>query len=188
MAPGLSAIIGGRPRPSPILKLFSFLHPKRDLEATVHAAGKAEQISFPETHTETINEDVEESVDSDDVLSGTTNYILEDLAYTRSGDKGNSANIGVIARHPEYVPYIEKYLTEEAVFKYFQHLFDGEKAPRNPVVRYAMPGIRGFNFVLTDCLGGGGVASLRTDPQGKALGQMLLDFEFENMPTLPKPE
>lgn len=187
MAPGLSAIAGGRPRPSPILKLFSFLHPKKDIRATVNTAGTAEEIEFTEPSPANL-EDQQSTGDETAVNlpTGSEKYILEDLAYTRSGDKGNSANIGVIARNPAYVPYLEKFLTEEAVYDYFHHLFDQENKPQHAVVRYKMPGINGFNFVLTNCLGGGGVASLRVDPQGKALGQMLLDFEFDNMPELPK--
>nr|XP_039252105.1 uncharacterized protein LOC120329525 [Styela clava] len=185
MAPGLSAIIGGRPKPSPILKLFSFLHPKKDLNASVYLGDKfAEEIKFSDMESSGVETSTEDNSIIKNVPTGTKTYILEDLAYTRSGDKGNSANIGVIARNPSFVTYLEKYLTQEAVFEYFQHLFDSSNMPENPVIRYKLPGINGFNFVLTDCLGGGGVTSLRPDPQGKALGQMLLDFEFNNMPDL----
>lgn len=186
MAPGLSAIVGGRPRPSPILKLFSFLHQKKNVQATVHTTDAAEEIEYTEPSPAN-SEDHAVTADDETAVNlpaGSHKYILEDLAYTRSGDKGNSANIGVIARNPAYVPYLEKFLTEDAVYQYFQHLFDQEIKPEHAVVRYKMPGISGFNFVLKDCLGGGGVASLRADPQGKALGQMLLDFEFDNMPEI----
>uniref|UniRef100_A0A8D0H716 Uncharacterized protein n=1 Tax=Sphenodon punctatus TaxID=8508 RepID=A0A8D0H716_SPHPU len=116
--------------------------------------------------------------------SGPHKYRLEDLAYTRSGDKGNSANIGVIARHPLYFPYLKKTLTAQTIEDYFQHLLEREQPEENLVTRYELPGIYGLNFVLRNSLGGGGTASLRSDPQGKALGQMLLDFEIENVPDL----
>lgn len=92
------------------------------------------------------------------------------LAHARSGDKGNISNIGVIARDPEYLPLLRVQLTPDAVKAYFSHLVKGE------VVRYDLPGIHAFNFVLDQALDGGGMASLRVDPLGKGMGQMLLDL------------
>jgi hypothetical protein len=98
------------------------------------------------------------------------NVPLEALAFARSGDKGNKANIGVIARHPEFVPYIAAALTAQRVADYFTHfLADGGR-----VERFYLPGCHAFNFLLHDVLGGGGVASLRVDPQGKGYAQLLL--------------
>ncbi|KAM8970633.1 uncharacterized protein ACOB8E_004674 [Sarcophilus harrisii] len=119
-----------------------------------------------------------------DLPHGSLTYRLEDLAYTRSGDKGNSANIGVVARHPLYYPYLKKILTAQAIEDYFQHLLHKEGAEETLVTRYELPGIYALNFVLKNSLGGGGIASLRNDPQGKALGQMLLDFQIKNVPDL----
>src|SRR5690606_1957921 len=84
---------------------------------------------------------------------------LIDLAFGRSGDKGNDANIGIIARRAEYLPYIRAQLTEESVAAWFAHL-----GPSN-VWRFDLPGISAVNFVLSDVLDGGGIASLRNDPQ-----------------------
>ncbi len=92
------------------------------------------------------------------------------IAHGRSGDKGNDANIGIIARRPEFLPVIRRELTVERVQEYFGHLLEGS------VERYDLPGIHAVNFVLHDVLGGGGIASLRQDPQGKAYAQMLLDM------------
>lgn len=99
---------------------------------------------------------------------------LYEWAYARSGDKGNSANIGIIAKKAEYYPKLEKLLTAEKVQKYFKSL--------NPesTVRYLLPNLHAFNFVLKDILEGGGSRSLRSDAQGKALGQMLLEMELED--------
>jgi hypothetical protein len=94
------------------------------------------------------------------------------LAHGRSGDKGDQANIGIIARRPELVPLLRERLTPARVGAYFAHLC------RGPVLRYELPGIGGFNFLLSDALGGGGVLSLRNDPQGKAYAQMLLDLDL----------
>jgi hypothetical protein len=92
------------------------------------------------------------------------------LAHGRSGDKGDDANIGVLARRPEYLPAIRDALTEAAVAAYFAHLLTGG------VDRYDLPGLHGLNFVLHGALDGGGTASLRHDAQGKAFAQMLMDF------------
>jgi len=95
---------------------------------------------------------------------------LARLAYGRSGDKGDTANIGVIARRPDFVALLAEVLTPEAVRAYLAHLVEG------PVERFDWPGLGGWNFVLRRALGGGGVASLRYDPQGKTYAQILLDF------------
>ena len=94
------------------------------------------------------------------------------LAWARSGDKGDKANVGVIARQPDYLPWIWAALTEDAVAAHFAHF-----AP-SAVERFYMPGLAGINFLLHDVLGGGGVASLRADPQGKAYGQILLTHKI----------
>ena len=95
------------------------------------------------------------------------------VAHGRSGDKGDIANIGVLSRRPEYLPWIRRSLTEEAVRQYFAHFVKGK------VERYEWPGLAGLNFMLHQGLGGGGVASLRHDPQGKALAQILMDIPVE---------
>jgi hypothetical protein len=92
------------------------------------------------------------------------------LAYGRSGDKGDNANIGIFARRPEYEPILDAEVTEEAVAKYFAHRIQGK------VTRWRLPGINGFNFLLRQALGGGGMASLKADPLAKAFAQMLLDM------------
>uniref|UniRef100_A0A3Q0SAB5 Si:ch73-132f6.5 n=1 Tax=Amphilophus citrinellus TaxID=61819 RepID=A0A3Q0SAB5_AMPCI len=140
---------------SPVLKPFFFLHPKSQLKVSLNL----KKGYLP---------------------SGPHSYRLEELAYTRSGDKGDSANIGVIARHPLYFPYLKKHLTSSVVEKYFSHLIK----PGPSAFRYTLPGIHGLNFVLKSSLGGGGVASLRSDPQGKAYGQMLLDLKLRRLPDL----
>ncbi|KAK7162139.1 hypothetical protein R3I94_004704 [Phoxinus phoxinus] len=191
MAPGLTAIVGGRPRISPVLKPFFFLHPKADLEVHIHVNGE-----LVETHREVVTdpslaERHDPSLPSEeyrgkptDLPSGPHTFRLEELAYTRSGDKGDSANIGVIARHPLYFPYLKKFLTAEVVEQYFQHLIRKDQTDEPSVIRYELPGIHGLNFILPNSLGGGGVASLRSDPQGKAYGQMLLDYKLRGLPDL----
>lgn len=95
---------------------------------------------------------------------------LRDVAYARSGDKGHSANIGVIAIDPEKYAWLEEHLTAEKVQAYFKEL--GVKK----VERYCLPNVYALNFVLIGVLGEGGSRSLRIDSQGKALGQALLEM------------
>jgi hypothetical protein len=95
---------------------------------------------------------------------------LETLAWGRSGDKGDKANIGIIARKAEYLPWIAQALTADYVRDRFAH-FMTEPA----IDRFYMPGLPALNFLLHNALGGGGIASLRNDPQAKAYAQVLLD-------------
>ncbi|MGH8675605.1 MAG: AtuA-related protein, partial [Burkholderiales bacterium] len=90
------------------------------------------------------------------------------IAHGRSGDKGDTSNVGIIARKPEYLPWIRGQVTAEAVRDYLAHL------DRGRVTRYSLPGINALNFVLEQALGGGGMASLRNDPLGKGMAQIVL--------------
>jgi hypothetical protein len=101
---------------------------------------------------------------------------LVDLAHGRSGDKGNHANIGIACRDQVAYTHLEKWLTAETVAGYFQKL----KPSR--VVRYELPNLLAFNFVLYDVLDGGASRSLRIDSQGKTMALQLLELE------VPKPE
>jgi hypothetical protein len=98
------------------------------------------------------------------------------IAHARSGDKGASSNIGVRARHPDFLPLLRDQLSAEVVSEWMAHRIKGS------VERYDLPGIDALNFVLHDALGGGGIASLRFDPQGKAYAQQLLDLPIR-LPT-----
>ena len=92
------------------------------------------------------------------------------LAYARSGDKADTSNIAIIARRADYVPLLRRELTPERVAKHFAHLVQG------PVQRFEAPGLNAFNFLLSNALGGGGMASRRIDSQGKAYAQMALEM------------
>jgi len=98
---------------------------------------------------------------------------LIDIAHARSGDKGDAANVGVIARKDEYYPVLVKYLTAEKVAEHFSGMVLG------PVERFELPNLGALNFVLHRALGGGGTRSLKLDAQGKTLGSALLRLEFE---------
>ena len=91
----------------------------------------------------------------------------------RSGDKGNHSNIGVIARAPEYLPWIAEALTPAVIVDWMSHVLD---PLHGRVERWYLPGSHSLNFLLENALGGGGIASLRIDPQGKAFAQQLLEI------------
>ena len=95
---------------------------------------------------------------------------LGDLAHTRSGDKGNRANIGVVATDARNYGHLKSCLTAEAVAAFFAPMGIGR------VVRYELPKIHAFNFVIDQALAGGASRSLRLDTQGKALGTILLEL------------
>ena len=170
MTPGFTNMLGGRPSVSPSIRLFSFLLPKEQISTTVDIDDKQFEV---ETHTSKLNHNysISKASSLSDKLDTTdTEVALIKLAYARSGDKGDHANIGVIARKPEYLPYIRDSLTPKRVAKYFSHVVKGE------VERWDVPGIDALNFLLRNSLGGGGMASLNIDPQGKAYAQQLLDI------------
>jgi hypothetical protein len=98
---------------------------------------------------------------------------LIDIAHARSGDKGDTANVGVIALRPEWYPVLQSFLTRERVAEHFKGVIDGG------VERFELPNLGALNFLLHRALGGGGTLSLKTDAQGKvfstALLRMMLD-------------
>ena len=119
-------------------------------------------------------ESVENQFANTEMLEPQTQSVpLVKLAWGRSGDKGDHSNIGIIARKPEYIPYIRQALTEEAVAGFMTHTLDEQNGK---VRRWDLPGTNALNFLLEHSLGGGGIASLRIDPQGKAFAQQLLEF------------
>ena len=98
---------------------------------------------------------------------------LRYLAHTRSGDKGDTANVGVIALDPEFYPILVRELTIERVKEHFTGICKG------PVERFELPNIQALNFLLHHSLGGGGTVSLKTDAQGKTLSTAMLRMNLE---------
>ncbi len=98
---------------------------------------------------------------------------LTQLAHARSGDKGDTANVGVIALKDEYYPILVKEVTAEAVKKHFGKMVKGE------IERFELPNLKALNFLLHESLGGGGTLSLMTDAQGKTFSTALLRMKIE---------
>ena len=173
MAPGLTGIVGGRPTVYPVIRLFSFLVDKNACSLEVEIDGQRQPVSMPVVDvfsTACIADDVTLPAPNG---SADATVPLVKLAVARSGDKGNHSNIGVMARKPEYLAWIAAALSEGAVAEWMQHVLDPQTAK---VSRWYLPGSHSLNFLLENALGGGGIASLRIDPQGKAFAQQLLEF------------
>jgi hypothetical protein len=171
-APGTTGI-GGRPKVARQIRLFSFLLPKARLDPAVTLDGETAPVAIPpgaplpprpdEAVPETAGEPGPDAV----------TVPLIELAHGRSGDKGDIANIGVIARDRACLPWLRRALTPERVRAWLGHYV------RGAVTRYDVPGIGGFNFVCEQALGGGVAASLRNDPWGKGMAQILLSMPVE---------
>jgi len=99
--------------------------------------------------------------------------MLRDIAFARSGDKGDTANIGLIAFRPSLYPVLVQYVTADRVKRHFDGMCAGE------VERFELPNLRALNFLLHGALGGGGTVSLMLDAQGKTLATALLRMEID---------
>ena len=98
---------------------------------------------------------------------------LTELAHARSGDKGDTANVGVIALRPEWYPLLERELTRDRVARHFAGIITGD------VERFELPNLSALNFLLHGALGGGGTLSLKTDAQGKVYSTALLRMTLD---------
>ena len=168
MASGVMNYLGGRPSVSKSIRLHSYLIPKSNFSIEIDCHGKKYSVDIPLDgvfqYEEKDNKMIYEELETD------TSVPLFKLAFARSGDKGDHANIGVIARKADYLPYVRNGLKLNIINKYFSHLLKGE------IYIWDVPGIYGLNILLKRSLGGGGMSSLRIDPQGKAYAQQLLEI------------
>lgn len=155
--PGLFLFSGNRPRPQPVVRLLSVLVDKAGLSVPAAPALSPRPVS-------------RETPD----LPGPTDTTvpLSQLAWLRSGDKGDSVNIGIASRHSKFMPYIWAAVTEDLVRDRFGHLVQGD------VARWFLPGPDAMNILMEHALGGGGMASLRNDAQGKSFAQILSILEI----------
>jgi hypothetical protein len=175
MGPGTRSSFSGRADVQPVIKLCSFMVPKGQVRLQMQLGDSvqdASDVALPTTASAPpVNQPAPATRDpttaSDEPLHDCR---LIDLAWARSGDKGDDENIGVIARHARAWVWLRTQLQADQVQAYFSHLVQG------PVLRFEVPGLQALNFVLHQALGGGGVCSLRSDPLGKSFAQMLLDM------------
>jgi len=175
--PGMALHTGGRPSPSPVVRLFSFLVDKNDVEIQIHMDGQVFEHRIYGSNAESPAETPVQEPEAPDLSDETIKVPLRQLAFGRSGDKGNNANIGVIARDPALLPYIWNQLDKQVVANAFSQFLTGGTSGK--VERFYLPGTASINFLLHEVLGGGGVASLRSDTQGKSYAEILLDTPIE---------
>ena len=188
--PGLCGFQGGRPKASPVIRLFSFLIDRSAVPIEIEYDDKVavfeeratsiedQLVSIEEEHR--LHASTEARRDNDVDNDAVVDVPLIQLAWVRSGDKGDKSNIGVIARAAEYYPYIVDAITVDSVAALFAHFIDHEAVESQcngvAVERFELPGANALNFLIHNVLGGGGVASLRNDPQGKGYAQLILDL------------
>lgn len=178
MAPGIFGDGRGRPQVVPHLNYRSCLISKDLITCSIYI-GNRDPILFKDKVLNAKDQTKIMKVTSktkDDLYTIPSRYIevpLIKIAHGRSGDKGDTCNIGIICRNSIYYNIIKSQLTEDAVSEYLKHLVKGK------VVRYEIPGINAFNFVCTKALGGGGLSSLTLDKQGKSFAQVLLSFPIK---------
>ena len=171
MAPGLTGIVGGRPTVYPLIRLFSFLVDKAFCTPVIDFQGERHAVALPSANP---LQTPAAAIDPPQPQGRADASVpLVKLAVARSGDKGNHSNIGVIARAPEYLPWIAEALTPAVIVDWMSHVLD---PLHGRVERWYLPGSHSLNFLLENALGGGGIASLRIDPQGKAFAQQLLEI------------
>jgi len=172
-APGMYGLGGGRPRPSGLIQIHSALLDKGCVPVTVQLGSQVLSNKTYESKASSLTQKCHFELDKPEAGGPGVEVTLEKLAFARSGDKGNNANVGVIARKASYLPYIHSQLTAQAVDDYFAHLVKGD------VERFELPGFNAWNFFMTEALGGGGTASVRADAQGKSLAQQLLSIPIK---------
>jgi hypothetical protein len=174
-APGTTGIYTGRPKPTPVVRLFTFFLDKTVLGHPRLTIGQAAPVEIAVPTDGGFVPAVPANVlPEDDIPDGPKVTLpLSRLAYARSGDKGDSSNVAIIARAPHYLPLLRREVTPERVVAQLGHLAEG------PAERFEAPGLGALNFLIQNALGGGGMASLRIDPQGKAYGQMVLEMPIE---------
>ncbi len=176
-SPGTTGGGGGRPTPQALIVPVAYLIPRASVVARVQLSGRGEAQSFE------LPFDPAAAAGPALALppplapappTGPTRQVpLVALAWGRSGDKGDLSNIGLIARRPEWLATLWAQVTPAAVLGWLGHLVKG------PVDRYHLPGLHAMNLVLHQALDGGGPASLRLDPLGKGMAQMLLELPIE---------
>ena len=179
---GFCAFAGTRPKSSPVIRLFSILVDRDVVDIQIHTADQAQSFEDSQAIQSAVHDLAQDAMGNDTAAEREETAVatddgterievpLERLAWARSGDKGDKANIGVMARKPEYFPWIAAALNESYVASRFEHFMASPEMDR-----YVLPGLPALNFVLHHALGGGGVASLRNDPQAKGYAQILLD-------------
>jgi len=169
-SPGTTGADGGRARPAAAIRQFAFLLEKTALAPRVVMGDQVTPVAVPSGQASVPSPAGGPSPAPFHMEGPCMEVPLIRLAWGRSGDKGDNANIGIIARRPEWLALLRDQLTEARVAAWLAHLVQGT------VTRFELPGIHALNFLCTRALDGGGMASLRNDPLGKGMAQILLSM------------
>lgn len=176
-APGTAALIGGRPKPAPVVRLFTFLLDKSRLPApeVVLGADPPLTVVMPvpspgQGAMPTARSEQSGNVAAD--AEGMVEVPLLKIAHARSGDKGDFSNVAILCREPCHFEHLKAVLTSERMAAHFADVVEG------PVQRYVLPSLNALNFLMHRALGGGGMSSRRIDAQGKAYGQRALEMRI----------
>lgn len=179
-APGV-AIVGARPRLQDVVAYWPCLVPAREITARVELLESGKTYNVPwrpvedstEAPSSELTADAPSPLPAAEKAASRVKVPLIRLCYGRSGDKGDTCNIGIVARSRPVYSWLCRELTETRVREYFGDICQG------PVQRYQVPNLLALNFLLHNSLGGGGTVSLRIDPQGKTMAHALLMMEVE---------
>ncbi len=176
-SPGTTGGGGGRPAVQALIVPCSFLIQRSAVTARLALSGAGEamvmDLPFSPPAAAEPSAALPDPAAPAAVTGATRQVKLVALAWGRSGDKGDLSNIGLIARRPEWLPLLWAQVTPQAVLGWLGHLVKG------PVDRYHLPGLQAMNLVIHQALDGGGPASLRLDPLGKGMAQMLLEMPVD---------
>lgn len=174
---GTAALIGGRPKATPVVRLFTFLLDKARLPAPEVFLGAEppltvaipvpapRQGAMPTARSEQPGAEASS-------YEGMVDVPLLTIAHARSGDKGDFSNVAILCRDPRHFAHLKEVLTSERMAAHFADVVEG------PVERYVLPSLNALNFLMHRALGGGGMASRRIDAQGKAYGQRALEMQI----------
>ncbi|MBC7661006.1 MAG: DUF1446 domain-containing protein [Chitinophagaceae bacterium] len=178
--PGV-AVIGGVPKAQKVMSYWPALMPKSAVHPKIALYEKGELVAEKQVTDTPIGNFKPNELDAQVATKASmpiekavsehfkpASVSLSSIALARSGDKGDTSNIGVLARSQEAYEFLDTFLTAQKVKDWFQELCAGK------VTRYQLPGMKGFNFLLEESLGGGGTRTLRIDAQGKTFAQALL--------------
>ena len=188
MGPGTRSHFGGRSGVQSVIRTASYLLGKDKVPVRMQTDADTSfteiRVPLSDKNTDGIMASDPASTEAQEAVKNiaqgqeTILVPLSRVAYARSGDKGDSVNIGVIARTPALFPLLLSQVTSARVYEYFSHLVHGD------IDRFELPGTHAINFLMTEALGGGGSCSLSSDPLGKSYAQMLLDLEIDCPPGL----
>jgi hypothetical protein len=173
-SPGTTGPGGGRAGVSPHIVPCAFLIPRGAVQPVVRLGEQTLAVTMADTARPLAAPTALPDPAPWAMPAGPTRTVpLIQLAWGRSGDKGDLSNIGLIARRPEWLPLLWAQVTPEVVKAWFAHLVKGR------VERFHLPGLHAMNLVMHQALEGGGPASLRLDPLGKGMAQMLLELPVQ---------